>query len=177
MAKIDNESAERALQHVNGNDFVDLDMDEVRQAQAKRSLDEDYNLELEEVLPQPIQVSFVEHREADILDEEGKPLLDEEGNPQKTLKAWTRIATINSHVPVEFMTEVAALKRKLEKLQQKNGQVSEDNMEEVIAIYAECVLKVWQLTEPKMTLKRLRKGLKFKQIRGLFARFFRNLND
>lgn len=168
---------EFAIEHVLASEEkqatnLGLDLNELRAEQARRLLQSDIELELEETMPQPVAVTFVEYREIPVLYDDGTPVLDDEDKHVKRMETKTRKVLLNAHVPVELLTMVAALKRKMNAITN-----AEENFEKVALIYAEAVLQVWQLTEPEMKLKRLQRGLTFKQIRGLFARFFNGLNS
>lgn len=149
-----------------------LSYTEAQRTKYQKQMQDDMNIDLEEVLPQPINVRFVEWVEEPVLNEDGTPVLIN-GMPEMTLVAKSRIQKLNTYVPVYMLTKVAAMKRKVQK-----AADDEDGDKETAALelFTDSVWEVWKLTQPSMTLQRLEKGLDFKQVKGLFARFFGNLS-
>ncbi len=163
MSKVDNEAAEKALQSLNGsNNLVELDIHQARQNAAKRQLDEDLELDLEETLPQPVRVRIVEYKEVPLLDDEGQAVLDDEGQAMMRNEAKARIALIATHVPTELLTKVMAQKKKMESLEKLSA---EESYEDIIKIYSDCVQKPLRLRSETLLVHHL-SLLTLKLLRG-----------
>jgi len=105
---------------------------------------------LDEIIQEPIAVAFSEWEMVEVA---GKQV------PRRTV----RHVSIDAMVPSEIY-DLMVLRRQ---------QAGNDTVK-LLAMLNECVLKVWQLTEPEMTAERLGKGLTGRQKTALFGRFFQD---
>jgi hypothetical protein len=124
----------------------------------------------DELLPEPVQVSFVE-----FVDEPVGEHAD--GTPIMRRRAMKRIAEINTYVPMRILHKMMASQERLKALQAKAASagvqgIDVNEQQLMMEWMAQQVLEVWKLTEPTMTLERLQEGLSFQQMMALFNRFF-----
>lgn len=124
----------------------------------------------DEVLPEPITVTWVEYVPFEVTLEDGRKVTRR--------KPVNRKSEINTYVPVVILHKMMASQEKLKKLQAiraKNAEIDSGMQQEMIGWMHQQVLNVWQLTEPDMTLDKLSEGIDFKKTFGLFNCFFGNL--
>lgn len=125
----------------------------------------------DEVLPEPITVTWVEFVEGE------KQLPD--GRTIKVRKPFQRKSEINTYVPVRILNKMMASQEKIKRIQAARSKGPENidmqTQQEMVSWMEEQVLNVWQLSEPDMTIEQLHDGLDFKKIFGLFSFFFGNL--
>lgn len=137
----------------------------------QKQMQSDMEIDLAEVTSEIIRVAFRDFVDEPMIDTEGKPVLDAEGKPRTIQKPRMVIYEIDTFVPTEMFFFISQMQKDIKAI-----RAEEQDIDKMIKLYAEQVLKVWKLTDSSMTYERLIKGLTFKQIRGLFARFFGNLN-
>lgn len=132
---------------------------------------------LDEVLPEPVLVTWVEFVEEEAKEEDGSPILDAEGKPEIIRKPRLRKSLISTYVPMKVFHKMISSQEKLQRLKvlKAQGQVSDTEREETMAWVISQVSEVWRLTEPNMTDEKLEEGLSFQKIFGLFSRFFGDL--
>lgn len=153
-------------------------------------LEEQLSANLEIVAPSPVKVTIydVALPQGHI----GHQHVDAGGNLLPHFEL--RTAVISTFVPMSVFNSMLlsrqramreARKQKIEILKQSDGSpdmremLQEEAKETEQTIMSkwllEQVLTVWKRTEPDMTLDRLENGLTFKQVMGLFNRFFEDL--
>lgn len=152
-----------------------IDFEAIKKARIEKQFREDMEMDLEEIAPEPIIVSFMEINEEPVLKPNGEPLIIG-GKPSIAFNKWQRTARIDSTVPVELLAKVTSMRSQMALLT-KDTLTEAEKIIEMQRIYTECILLVWQKTEPDMGYERLAKGLTFRQKRGLFARFFAKVTD
>jgi hypothetical protein len=173
MSTVAKKTVEDAVAHVQAEqqhqaEQITISLEEAQQQRIERALEADAGLDLEENAPQPVKVLCRERRLVDLLDDNGKPVLDDNGKPEQRYEYYARFALIETYVPTELLMQVMLLREKTNEMRQYSEV---DGM----AFVCEQVLKVWKLSEPNMTLERLKRILDYPKIEGLFGRFFVNL--
>lgn len=168
-------SKEDMQRAIDGSKDIPIDLEAIKQARIAKQFRDDMEMDLEEIAPEPILVSFMEIDEMPLLTGNGSPVLIN-GQPEMVYNRWQRTAKIDSIVPVELLAKVTSMRSQMQALAKESTPEAE-RMMEMQRILTECILLVWQKTEPSMTYDRLAKGLSFRQKRGLFARFFAKVTD
>jgi len=138
---------------------------------------------LDEVLPQPVVVTWVEYVEQDAMDEDGNVILDPDtGTPERIRLPRNRKSTISTYVPMDILHGMIASQDKLKQIQalsrqaaQNGGVLPKGEQGDVIEWLLDQVVAVWKLTEPKMTKQKLAQGLSFQKTFKLFNVFFGDL--
>lgn len=149
----------------------DTKFTEVEVKRYEHQMQSDMEIDLTEVAPEPVKVAFRDYIDEPMKDVDGNVISDADGKPRLTKKPVTVYYYIDTFVPTEMFFFISQMQKELKSLREQDQDI-----DKLIKMYAEQVLKVWRLTDSSMTYERLIKGLTFKQIRGLFARFFGNLN-
>lgn len=132
--------------------------------QARNAMDTLKAVNLDEVSIEMIELKVRHYKEEAVTDEEGQPLFDEEDQPLVRRKPSLRTAHIQNIVPVDVYHEAMALGS-------KGGSEAE-----AISAMTDIVLKIWQITEPRMSRKALVDGIGFEGIAALAGRFFDKLS-
>jgi len=137
-------------------------------------LDELDAVNLDEVAPPPVRVPIVEYVTEPLLDGAGQPLKGPDGKPRVRRRATRRIAVIETFVPLDIYDRMLASRQRVEVLRRakRDGPDGDEANRQGLNWMAEQVLAVWELTEPDMTLDRLRRGLDLSLVPRLFRRFF-----
>lgn len=133
------------------------------------------DIDLEETAPLPVAVTFNEWVEEPVLDEHGKTQRRPDGSPIVHMHRVSRRALIETFVPMDLFLKMMASREAFTKTKSVDPAGKAASQEATLAWVGKQVLNVWQLTEPDMTEERLRRGLNFKQVYGLFTRFFGDL--
>lgn len=149
---------------------------------AQGALDNARLVDLNESMPMPIEVRFVEWSRKPLTFDDGEAITGEDGEPMYTYTAKPRTAVINTFVPMYLFNQLIASRQEIAKLQdlRKAVEKQEDVQEDaaftpMLEWMRKQVLGVWQLTEPDMKEERFKKGLAFEQMYGLFGVFFASL--
>lgn len=132
--------------------------------QARDAMQHMKAVNLDEVMIEIIPIRLRYYKEEAVKDDEGNPIPGKDGNPLTYRVPKTRMAHIQSMVPVDIYHKVMAL---------NNQKLSAD---ETINAMADIVLEIWQITEPWMDRKALIEGIDFEGIAALAERFFDRLN-
>lgn len=139
-------------------------------------------IDLNETMPAPVEVRFVEWIRKPLTFDDGEAVTGEDGEPLYTYEPKPRTAHIGTFVPMYIFNALIASRAEIARLQDLRKAVEADENVSDNAAFAPMlewvraqVLNVWQLTEPAMTETRFKKGLAFEQVYGLFGRFFAHL--
>lgn len=131
--------------------------EEASQAEkAAQWLDEALAVNVGEVTAEPVTVALVEYKQ--------KTVTDEDGTERTVNRRITTSHEIDTFVPMRIFNRMIA---------ERETAIGK-GPDALLQWQVNCVLAVWQLTEPDMTRDRLIDGLGFKAIGGLFARFFKD---
>ena len=135
--------------------------------QAREVLEQAQHINLNEVAPEPVEVTLHEYVE------------DPETHRRKLV---TTQHTIETHVPMRLFNRMIATQKRVREARTtwlaNNGKEEPEPEDDPSLVWqTQQVLAIWKLTEPEMTLERLQEGLDITQVEGLFTRFFaRSLN-
>lgn len=128
-------------------------------AQAQQFLDNALAVNLDEVIAEPIQVAFREWDSVEIDDGKGGTL--------SVRRPRVRHVELESFVPMSVFNNMLALRDEMTRNPDRSSQ-------DQLGMMLQAIWPCWQLSEPDMTLERLAEGLSFRQVTGLFGRFFKD---
>lgn len=135
----------------------------VTKEQAEQAFESLSTVNMDEVTIERIRLKVRHYKLIDAVDDEGNAITDEvTGKPLQVRKVGVRTAEIQNFVPTDLYHRVLSQQSKM-----KDAPLAES-----MAFMDECVLRVWQISEPWFTKKMLDEGVDLQVKAALFYRFF-----
>lgn len=152
------------------------------QDQAAAFLDLTMAVNLDEAVPEPVTVTFIELVDVPRTDPtDGTPLLDEQGQPRMRRVPRPRKAVIETYVPMAIFNRMMSYRSRIQRLRAQakdladaaaRAEAESEASAASLDMMTDMTLIVWQLSEPEMTRERYVNGLTFDKIGKLFSIFF-----